>query len=154
MKYWNEAFYTSVFLINKLPTKVLNNKSPHEMIYSVRPKYGFLKAYGCLCFPCLRDYNNHKLSMRSSPCTFIGYAQNQKGYKCMDKNGKIYVSRHVIFDENKFPYAEKQITKKDGEQSINNNIRFKPFITEPPSIDRNEEQQHTGNLNTQEETMD
>ena len=72
----------------------------------------------------------------------------------MDKNGKIYISRHVIFDENKFPYAEKQIGKKDGEQSINNNIRFEPFITEPPSIDRNEEQQRTSNLNTQEETMD
>ena len=47
------------------------------MIYSVRPEYGFLKAYGCLCFPCLRDYNRHKLSMRSTPCTFIRYAQNQ-----------------------------------------------------------------------------
>ncbi len=54
----------------------------------------------------------------------------------MDKNEKIYVSRHVIFDENKFPCA------------------LLPFITEPPSIDRNEEQQRTSNLNTQEETMD
>ena len=34
MKYWNEAFNTSVYLINKLPTKVLNNRTPHEMIFN------------------------------------------------------------------------------------------------------------------------
>ena len=74
-----------------LPTKILDNKTPHEMIYNVTLDYKFLKIYGCLCFPCLRDYNRHKLTMRSSPCTFIGYTQNQKGYKCLDKNGRVYV---------------------------------------------------------------
>lgn len=32
-KYWMDAFYTAAFLINRLPTFVLKNKSPYDMLY-------------------------------------------------------------------------------------------------------------------------
>ncbi|KAL6336283.1 hypothetical protein AAG906_014452 [Vitis piasezkii] len=36
----------------------------------------------------------------------MGYSLNHKGYKCLDSNGKLYISRDVIFDETTFPFAQ------------------------------------------------
>uniref|UniRef100_A0A803NT75 Integrase catalytic domain-containing protein n=1 Tax=Cannabis sativa TaxID=3483 RepID=A0A803NT75_CANSA len=102
LKYWDEAFRTAVYLHNRLPTPVLSQKSPIEVLFNLKPDYSILKTFGCTCFPNIRPYNKHKLEFRSSPCNFIGYSLNHKGYKCIDKNGRLYISRDVIFDENTF----------------------------------------------------
>ncbi|KAG8501578.1 hypothetical protein CXB51_003865 [Gossypium anomalum] len=58
----------------------------------------------CLCFPNLRPYNKCKLQFRSSPCTFLGYSPQRKGYRCQDSSGRIYISRLVIFNKSIFPF--------------------------------------------------
>jgi hypothetical protein len=107
LKFLPDAFTTAVFLINRMPTKVLGNKTPLELLYNTKPDYSFLKTFGCLCYPYTRPYNQHKLSFRSLPCTFLGYATNQKGYKCLTSEGKIIISRHVAFNECIFPFTSK-----------------------------------------------
>ena len=104
-KYWDEAFRTSVYLINRLPTPVLKNKSPLEVLFHQKPSYSQLKVFGCMCYPNLRPFNHHKLQFRSIPCTFLGYSLNHKGYKCLSPNGNILISHDVIFDEHAFPFA-------------------------------------------------
>jgi hypothetical protein len=43
-------------------------------------------------------YVPHKLEYRSKPCIFLGY--QFVGYKCLDLvTNKVYLSRHVVFDE-------------------------------------------------------
>lgn len=60
---------------------------------------------GCLCYPFFRPFNDHKLQFRSSLCTFLGYTSRHKGYKCLDANGRLFISRHINFNETIFPYA-------------------------------------------------
>ena len=36
----------------------------------------------------------------------MGYSLSHKGYKCLDSNDKLYISRDVIFDETTFPFAQ------------------------------------------------
>lgn len=60
-----------------------------ESLFQTKPHYPFLNVFGCLCFPYLRPYNNHKLSLRSSPCLFLGYSNLHKGYKCLDSSGRL-----------------------------------------------------------------
>jgi hypothetical protein len=101
-KYWVDSFLTAVYVINRLPTPVLQNLSPYFKLYSKAPDYERLRVFGCLCYPLLRPYNAHKLDYRSKPCIFLGY--NYAGYKCLDPvTNKAYLSRHVVFDENSFP---------------------------------------------------
>lgn len=109
LKFWPEAFNTAVHLINILPIKILQFKCPQEVLTKVKPDYENLKIFGCQCFPCLRSYNTHKLDFRSTPCTFLGYSNKQKGYRCLDNKGKIYISRHVRFNEQIFPYSSAEI---------------------------------------------
>ena len=47
----------------------------------------------------------HMLSLFERCCVFIGYSPSHKGYKCLHASGKIYIARHVVFDEFTFPYA-------------------------------------------------
>ena len=103
LSYWLDACHTAIFVINRLPT--MHSISPYEKLFHKAPDYYFLKPFGCLCFPWLKPYTKNKFEARSSPCIFIGYSHDHKGYNCLDPStGKIYTSRHVQFDETNFPY--------------------------------------------------
>lgn len=79
-KFWVEAFYTSSFLINLLPSTVNNDlKSPYEVLYGTVPNYSALKTFGCACYPTLRDYATNKFDPKSLKCVFLGYNEKYKG---------------------------------------------------------------------------
>jgi len=41
-------------------------------------------------------------------CVFIGYSTHHKGYRCLNlSSNRVIISRHVIFDETSFPFAER-----------------------------------------------
>lgn len=113
---WNDAFSSTVYLINRLPSAPLGMISPYEKLFHEQPSYHFLRVFGCLCFPNLRPYNNHKLQVRSTPCLFLRYSPLHKGYRCQDKPGKLFVSRHVTFHESVFPF-QTQVPKPDQSKS-------------------------------------
>jgi len=98
-QFWVDAFLTSIFIINRLPTKVLDYLSPFERLFHIPPDFTYFRAFGCQCFPYLRPYSTDKLSYRSTPCIFIGYCSNHKGFRCFDPSSRrVYISRNVIFD--------------------------------------------------------
>lgn len=102
---WVEAFATAVYLINRLPSPVLKNNTPFSTLYGTQPDYSSLRPFGCLCYPYLRDYGTKKLSPKSYPCVFVGYSDHHKGFRCLQKTTRrLYISRHVVFDERRFPY--------------------------------------------------
>ncbi|KAL6335516.1 hypothetical protein AAG906_030644 [Vitis piasezkii] len=104
-KYWTYAFQTAVYLINLLPAKLLHFQSPIQALFHKLPNYHHLRVFGCLCFPSLRPYTQHKLCYRSTACVFLGYAPAHKGYLCLDvSTSRIYISRNVIFHESSFPF--------------------------------------------------
>ena len=65
LKFWDEAFLTATFLINMLPSKVLDYATPTEKLLLVKPNYETLCVFGCACWPNLRPYNQRKLAFRS-----------------------------------------------------------------------------------------
>jgi histone deacetylase 1/2 len=84
LKFWDEAFLTTVFLINRLPSKVIGNATPHELLFNKPLDYSFLRTFGCAVWPNLRPYNTKKLEFRSKRCVFLGYNNLHKGFKCLD----------------------------------------------------------------------
>lgn len=105
--YWDDAFQTTCYLIDRLPSSVNPTKSPLEILFHTSPEYNQLRAFGCECYPFLRPYTAHKLSPRSLPCVFLGYSPSHKGYKCLHlPSNRFYISRHVVFNETVFPFAQ------------------------------------------------
>ena len=105
IKFWDDAFLTATYLINRLPTHVIDKKCPLERLFHTPPNYSLLKVFGCACWPHLCPYNKQKLSFGSKECVFLGYSSLHKGYKCLDTDsGRVNISRDVIFDENVFPF--------------------------------------------------
>jgi hypothetical protein len=122
---------TAKFLINRLPTPILQNESPFFKLFGKQPDYSFLKSFGCLYYPLLRPYAAHKLSFRSKPCIFLGYATNHYGYRCFEpQSGRIYVSRHVVFYESKFP--AKRISLSQGPCTVTNTPGSGSSLIFPP----------------------
>ncbi|KAG7533176.1 Reverse transcriptase RNA-dependent DNA polymerase [Arabidopsis thaliana x Arabidopsis arenosa] len=107
-KFWVEAFFTANFLSNLLPTTVLDSSTtPYEVLFGKTPNYSALRTFGCACFPTLRQYAHNKFDPRSLKCIFLGYTEKYKGYRCYyPPTGRVYLSRHVIFDESSFPFID------------------------------------------------
>lgn len=105
---WVEAFFSSVFLINLLPSSVLpDHKSPYEMLNKRQPVYTALRVFGYKCFPSLRPYMQHKLDPKSLVFVFLRYNEKYKGYWCYyPPTGRVFIIRHVLFDENSFPFGD------------------------------------------------
>ncbi|KAM1086604.1 hypothetical protein ACFX2B_012093 [Malus domestica] len=102
-QFWVEAFLTAVYLINRLPPTA--KSSPWEQFFKKKPDYTQLKIFGCSCYPWLKPYTQSKLDPKSKLCVFIGYSLVHKGYRCLDPfTNRVYVSRHVYFDETTFPF--------------------------------------------------
>jgi hypothetical protein len=62
LRFWDEAFLSACYLINRLPTKTLENLTPFEKLLNKKPAYTDLKVFGCACWPHLRPYttpNSH-----------------------------------------------------------------------------------------------
>lgn len=104
LKYWGDAFQTATYIINRLPTPTLSNNTPLETLFHQEPAYHAFRTFGSACYPYLRPYNKHKLNFKSEQCVFLGYNTVHKGYLCLSASGRIYISRHVTFDELCFPF--------------------------------------------------
>jgi histone deacetylase 1/2 len=112
MQFWQYAFQSATFLINRMPSKVLNNDSPYYTLFHKIPKYKSFRVFGCLCYPFIRPYNSHKLQYISLQCVFLGYNFQNKGYLCLDPlTGRVYVTPHVVFDETKFLDTTPSLTR-------------------------------------------
>ena len=105
--FWVEALHTATHLINRHLTKTLHHHTPFFALYGAHPSYTHLRVFGCKCYPNLSASTAHKLAPRSVMCVFLGYLENHKGYRCFDPiSNRVYISRHVVFDEHSFPFAE------------------------------------------------
>jgi hypothetical protein len=104
--FWVESLHTATYLLNRIPNKAISAPCPFFALFSVIPTYSHIRTFGCLCYPNTAATMPHKLSPRSVACVFLGYTSNHRGYRCMDiESRRIIISRHVVFDENQFPFA-------------------------------------------------
>ncbi|KAM0038591.1 putative RNA-directed DNA polymerase [Helianthus debilis subsp. tardiflorus] len=141
-RFWHYAFETAVYLINRMPSRTQSTISPFEYLFKRRPDFSFLRVFGCLCFPYLRPYNPHKMDFRSTPCIFLGYNTTHHGYRCFDPTTeRIYIARHVRFQENTFPFGANPTDSSPTPSQANpyvssyptDNIPFQPDTSSAPT---------------------
>jgi hypothetical protein len=63
-------------------------------------------VFDFLCYPNMQAMSQYKLAPCSATYVFLGYPSSHKGCRCLDiATRQIIISRHVIFDESVFLFA-------------------------------------------------
>lgn len=128
--YWVEVLHVAAHVTNIVPSSAISHKTPHALLFGQNPTYDHLRVFGCLCFPNVNYSNLHKLSHHSTPCLFIGYPSNHKGYRCLGlKTNIIIISGHVVFDKNTFPTAQKASSNTSSYQFLDISDSPSPLFT-------------------------
>jgi hypothetical protein len=103
--FWSFAVQHATYLLNRLPTSVLDNKSPYELMHNDSPSLEHLKVFGSLTYASTLQSHRTKLEPRSRKCIFLGYRQDVKGVILYDLNSKeIFLSRNVVHHDHILPY--------------------------------------------------
>lgn len=69
-KFWGEAILHATYLLNRLPSSVINWKTPNEMLFKKSMDYKELKCLGCLCYSTIIKPNKDKFSPRVAKSIF------------------------------------------------------------------------------------
>ncbi|KAM6551619.1 hypothetical protein CsatB_001427 [Cannabis sativa] len=137
--FWGEAVLTATYLINRMPSRVLNFQTPCHTVLKDFPHTKFIslldpKIFGCTAFVHLHSQNRSKLDPKSIKCIFLGYSSHQKGYKCYSPiTRKMYNTMDVTFFENHAYYKSEIQGENAGESHLWDTI---PSInnTSSPSV--------------------
>lgn len=70
-KYWSYSVLHVVFLMNCIPTNLLNNKSSYEVMHGSVPDLSLLKVFGCLSYASTLPNNRHKFDASSTQVCFL-----------------------------------------------------------------------------------
>ena len=94
--FWGEALYTAVHVINLSPVVALNSEVPNKIRFGKNVKYDHLRVFGCKRFVHVSKDERSKLDAKSRQCIFIGYGEDEFGYRFYDSiEKKLVRSRDV-----------------------------------------------------------
>ena len=98
--FWAECMRTTAYIINRLPHQKLGFKSPHELLWKVKPVVSHLKVFDYVCYMFVPDHLRSKFEKKAIRCIFVGYDDARKDWRCCDPTtGKCHTSRNMVFDE-------------------------------------------------------
>ncbi|XP_062088793.1 uncharacterized protein LOC133795356 [Humulus lupulus] len=73
IKFWSDCVSTAAYIINRIPTPNLKNKTPYEILYNIPPDYDHFRSFGCLAFASTLTAHRTKFDSRARSCVFMGY---------------------------------------------------------------------------------
>lgn len=102
--FWGEAILTTIYLINRMLSRVLKYNTPLWTLLQTYPDAHHvsnlpLKTFGCASYVHVSSPNHSKLDPRALKCVFLGY-------KCYQPSTwRMYVSFDVTFTEEQSFYS-------------------------------------------------
>ncbi|KAJ0518591.1 putative RNA-directed DNA polymerase [Helianthus annuus] len=158
-RFWGECILTATHIINRLPSKVINGKTPFELVFDRKPDYDNMRVFGCLAYYRNTDTKGDKFEERGRPGVFLGYPPRTKGYKILDiQTGKIIISRDTKFFEENFPFKNDDLIYEevDALDPLNKpicdevKINVKPIVDEIHINESTSNEESDGNNETNE----
>jgi len=93
--FWPEVVATSTYLLNRLPFKILNHKTPLQILATQTdlPPVQVLppRVFGCSVFVHIPKANRTKFDSCAEECVFVGYATHQKGIDVTTQSLTMYM---------------------------------------------------------------
>ena len=99
---WGEAVRHSAYLLNRIATRAVKDRTPYEVFRDKKPNIDHLRIFGCIGYAKVETPNLKKLDDRSRMLVHLGTEPGSKAYWLLNpQTWKIIVSRDVVFDETK-----------------------------------------------------
>ena len=142
-RFWAEAVSTAVYLLNRCPTKAVQNKTPIEAWSGRKPSAKHLKVFGCICYSHIPKEKRGKLDEKTEKGIFLGYSTQSKGYRVYSlETNKLIISRDVKFDEDAaYNWETQEVERKTvniplpPRQEIDQNeVLTQPTTQEPAQV--------------------
>jgi hypothetical protein len=107
------------YLVNRWPSLMLDDKTPHEVLYGKKSSLQHLRVFGCDAYLHVPKENRSKLDKKDEKCIFIGYKYGVKGYNLWNPETKKTVySRDVVFREVKDVSKQEFLLMQDKPEKI------------------------------------
>jgi hypothetical protein len=152
--FWAETVNTAAYLINRGPSVPLEHRLPEEVWSGKEVKLSHLRIFGCTAYVHISDQGRNKLDPKSKKCTFIGYGEDEFGYRLWDdENRKMIRSRDVIFNE-RVMYKDKHDTGAINSEPSGPVYADVDDVLERPTVDspQPEESTEPGNVQQSDKT--
>lgn len=98
--FWGEATSTANHVFNRIKGKK-EGKSPYEIIFNKMPRVKEFYEFGCDAYVMVPYEKRRKWDDKAKKMKFIGYDDASKGFRMVDENYKIHISREVHFLDTK-----------------------------------------------------
>nr|GFA89429.1 zinc finger, CCHC-type [Tanacetum cinerariifolium] len=100
--FWAEAVKHAIYILNRVPTRALVDKTPYEALYNRKPNLENLRIFGCTAYAKIIIPHLKKLDDRSILMIYLGVEEGSKACRLYDpKRKRKHVSRDVRFMETK-----------------------------------------------------
>ena len=114
---WVDAISIAYFLINYMPSSVLNGDIPYAVLFPSKSLFPIEpRVFGSTCF--VRDVRPQvtKLDPKSLKCIFLGYSRHKKGYRCFSPTLHCYiVSTDITFFYSTPFFSSSSMSEGQGE---------------------------------------
>eukprot|EP00253_Pinus_taeda_P014834 PITA_14834 len=101
-KFWAEAVFIAVYLLNRSPTQAVKGKTPEEVWFGRKPKSSHLKVFSSIAYVWIPAPKRSKLDSKSQKLMMTWYSDHHKAYRLIDiATGRLSFSRDVVFDEDR-----------------------------------------------------
>ncbi|GJU64890.1 zinc finger, CCHC-type containing protein [Tanacetum coccineum] len=102
VNFWVEAVIHAIYILNRIPTRAMEDKTPYEALYNRKPNLENLRIFGCTAYAKITIPHLKKLDDRSIPMIYLGVEEGSKACRLYDPiTKKKHVSRDVKFMETK-----------------------------------------------------
>lgn len=120
-KFWAEAVHNANHTFNRVPRKKLQ-KTPFELLFNKVPVFDFHK-FGSDVYVMVPYQKRRKLDNKAEQMRFLGHDDMSKGFRVLDANGVIRISRDVRFiDYSPDEVTDKETENKKYDENENNDI--------------------------------
>jgi hypothetical protein len=79
-EFWAEVVGTTCYLVNRLPSSMLDDKTPHKVWTGKKLSLEHLRVFGCDAYVHVPKENRSKMDNKYEKCTFMSYTYGVKGY--------------------------------------------------------------------------
>nr|GEY05397.1 ribonuclease H-like domain, reverse transcriptase, RNA-dependent DNA polymerase [Tanacetum cinerariifolium] len=119
LTFWVEAVRHAIYIINRVPTRALEDKTPYEALYSRKPNLENLRIFGCTTYAKITIPHLKKLDDRSIPMIYLGVDEGSKACRLYDPiakkkhNAREVETKTLLFtEEEPRNYKEASIDRK------------------------------------------